>query len=334
MSTHLNEISEIIPISVEEELQRSYLDYAMSVIVSRALPDVRDGLKPVHRRILYTMKEEGFDYDKPYKKSARIVGQVVSKYHPHGTDPIYGAMVRLAQDFSMRLPLVDGHGNYGSMDGDEAADMRYTEARLAHVSHFLLEDYDKETVDFQPNYDDTLLMPVVLPAGFPNLLVNGASGIAVGMATNIPPHHLGEVIDACCFLIDHPEADLPELMEYIQGPDLPTGGLILGVNGIRDAYTTGRGSFIIRSRTHIETFKKDREAIIVTEVPYQVNKATMIQRIAELVNQKEIDGISDLRDESDRTGVRVVIELKKRCYARCHLKSSVCNELSSSVFWH
>lgn len=308
-------LSEIIPVTIEEELKRSYLDYAMSVIVSRALPDVRDGLKPVHRRILYTMIEEGFDHDKPYRKSARIVGQVISKYHPHGTEPIYGSIVRMAQTFSLRLPLVDGHGNFGSMDGDKAADMRYTEARLSHAAHYVLMDYDKETVEYQPNYDDTLYMPTVLPARFPNILVNGASGIAVGMATNIPSHHLGEVIEGCCLLIDNPDATLDDLLEHIKGPDFPTGGIIIGLQGIREAYRTGRGSFILRGRHHIETLRKDREAIIITEIPYQVNKATLIERIAELVNQKDIDGISDLRDESDRHGVRIVIELKREAIA-------------------
>lgn len=303
--------TEIVLVPIEEELKRSYLDYAMSVIVSRALPDVRDGMKPVHRRILYAMAEEGFDYDKPHRKSARIAGQVISKYHPHGTDPVYEAMVRMAQPFSMRVPLVDGQGNFGSMDGDKPAAMRYTEARLSRAAHFLIEDYDKDTVSFVPNYDDTLMMPTVLPARFPNLLVNGASGIAVGMATNIPTHNLGEVIDACCALVDQPDMDLPALMQYIKGPDFSTGGIVMGIEGIYQAYRTGHGSFSIRAVSHIEEIKKDREAIVVTEIPYQVNKARLVEHIAELVNAKTLDGISDLRDESDRDGVRIVIELKR-----------------------
>jgi DNA gyrase subunit A len=302
-------MDDIVPVAIEEELKRSYLDYAMSVIVSRALPDVRDGLKPVQRRILYAMGEDGFEFSKPHKKSARVVGQVIYKYHPHGTDPIYGALVRLAQDFAMRNCLVDGHGNFGSMDGDKAAAMRYTEVRLSALAEFILKDYDKDTVDFQPNYDNTFEIPGVLPARFPNLLVNGASGIAVGMATNIPSHNLGEIMDACCALIDAP--DLDDVSRYIKGPDFPTGGIILGEGGFREGYRTGRGSFIIRGRVQFEDIKKDRQAIVITEVPYQVNKADMVHRIAQLVNAKELDGISDLRDESDRHGVRVVIELKR-----------------------
>lgn len=300
---------EIIPVSIEEELKTSYLDYAMSVIISRALPDVRDGLKPVQRRILYAMGEDGFESSKPHKKSARVVGQVIYKYHPHGNDAIYGALVRLAQDFSMRVCLVDGHGNFGSMDGDKAAAMRYTEVRLSPISDFLLADYEKDTVDFQPNYDNTFQIPVVLPAAFPNLLVNGASGIAVGMATNIPPHNLGEIMEACCALIDDPERE--DLSEYITGPDFPTGGIIFGDKGFKEGYLTGRGSFMIRGRVEFEEVRKDRQAIIIKEMPYQVNKADLVQRIAELVNAKDLEGISDLRDESDRTGVRVVIELKR-----------------------
>ena len=296
-------------------MKRSYLDYAMSVIVSRALPDVRDGLKPVHRRILYSMHESGYDYNRPFRKSARVVGEVMGKYHPHGDAPIYDAMVRMAQGFSMRLPLIDGQGNFGSMDGDRAAAMRYTEARLARAAHALIEDIDKETVDFQPNYDESESEPVVLPARFPNLLVNGAGGIAVGMATNIPTHNLGEVVDACCALIDNPGITVDELRAFVPGPDFPTGGLILGKAGIREAYHTGRGSIVMRGRTHVETIRKDREAIVVTEVPYQVNKARMIERIAELVHDKTIEGIADLRDESDREGVRVVIELKRDAMA-------------------
>ncbi|HLO78718.1 MAG TPA: DNA gyrase subunit A [Magnetospirillum sp.] len=306
---------DISPVTIEEEMRRSYLDYAMSVIVSRALPDVRDGLKPVHRRILYAMKESGYDYNKPFRKSARIVGDVMGKYHPHGDAAIYDAMVRMAQDFSMRLPLIDGQGNFGSMDGDPAAAMRYTEARMARSAHFLIEDIDKETVDFQPNYDDSTVEPCVLPARYPNLLVNGAGGIAVGMATNIPPHNLGEVIDACCTYIDHPEITPEQLMELVPGPDFPTGGIILGRAGIRSAYTTGRGSVIMRGRCHVEEIRKDREAIVITEVPYQVNKARMLEQIAELVRDKKIEGVADLRDESDRDGVRVVVEIKRDAIA-------------------
>ncbi|MCC7046725.1 MAG: DNA gyrase subunit A [Alphaproteobacteria bacterium] len=302
---------DIAPVSLEEEMRRSYLDYAMSVIVSRALPDVRDGLKPVHRRILYAMKEAGYDYNKPYRKSARIVGDVMGKYHPHGDAAIYDAMVRLAQDFSMRLPLIDGQGNFGSMDGDPPAAQRYTEARLARAADALLEDIDKDTVNFQPNYDESEREPVVLPARFPNLLVNGAGGIAVGMATNIPTHNLGEVIDACCAYIDNNDITIDELIEKIPGPDFPTGGIILGTVGIRAGFHLGRGSIVIRSRATVEEIRKDRWAIVVTEVPYQVNKARMVERIGELVREKVIEGISDLRDESDREGLRVVIELKR-----------------------
>ncbi len=307
---------DIKPVAIEDEMRSSYLDYAMSVIVSRALPDVRDGLKPVHRRILYAMKEGGYDYNRPFRKSARIVGDVMGKYHPHGDSAIYDALVRMAQDFSMRLPLIDGQGNFGSMDGDRAAAMRYTEARLARSAHHLLEDIDKDTVDFQPNYDDSVREPSVLPAEFPNLLVNGAGGIAVGMATNIPPHNLGEVIDACGALIDNPDLTVAELIEnHVQGPDFPTGGVILGRNGIQQAFATGRGSVVIRGKAEIEPMAKDREAIIISEVPYQVNKARMIEIIAEAVRDKKIEGISDLRDESDRHGVRVVVEIKRDAMA-------------------
>ncbi|MSO85235.1 MAG: DNA gyrase subunit A [Rhodospirillales bacterium] len=293
-------------------MRRSYLDYAMSVIVARALPDVRDGLKPVHRRILYSMQESGYDHNKPFRKSARIVGDVMGKYHPHGDSAIYDAMVRMAQDFSMRLPLIDGQGNFGSMDGDGAAAMRYTEARLALSAHALLEDIERETVDFQPNYDESTREPVVLPAGYPNLLVNGAGGIAVGMATNIPPHNLGEIIDACCACMDNPEVTVDDLIrDHVPGPDFPTGGTVLGRGGILSAYRTGRGSIIMRGKTSIEDIRKDRPAIIVHEVPYQVNKARMIEIMAEAVRDKRIEGIADLRDESDRDGVRVVIELKR-----------------------
>jgi len=298
-------------ITIEEEMKRSYLDYAMSVIVSRALPDVRDGLKPVHRRILYAMHESGYDHSKPYRKSARIVGDVIGKYHPHGDQAIYDALVRLAQDFSMRLPLLDGQGNFGSMDGDKAAAMRYTECRMDKVAQGLLADIDEDTVEFHPNYDESEREPETLPARFPNLLVNGAGGIAVGMATNIPPHNLGEVIDACCAYLDNSAITLEELIEYVPAPDFPTGGLILGGGGARSAYMTGRGSVLMRGRTHIEEVRKDRHAIIITEVPYQVNKAGMIEKIADAVRSKRIEGIGDLRDESDRDGVRVVVELKR-----------------------
>ena len=296
-------------------MRKSYLDYAMSVIVSRALPDVRDGLKPVHRRILHVMNESNYDWNRPYRKSARVVGDVMGQYHPHGDQAIYDAMVRMAQDFSMRLPLIDGQGNFGSMDGDPPAAMRYTEARLERVARELLDDIDKETVDFQPNYDETTQEPTVLPAKFPNLLVNGGGGIAVGMATNIPPHNLGEVIDACCALIDNPELSIAELMEVIPGPDFPTGGIIVGRQGLTSAFETGRGSVVMRGRVAIEEIRKDREAIIISEIPYQVNKARMIERIAEMVREKKIEGIGDLRDESDRDGVRVVIEIKRDFFA-------------------
>ncbi|MBD8555722.1 DNA gyrase subunit A [Rhizobium sp. CFBP 8762] len=301
----------IEPISIMEEMQRSYLDYAMSVIVSRALPDVRDGLKPVHRRILYGMSELGIDWNKKYVKCARVTGDVMGKFHPHGNSAIYDALARMAQPWSLRLPLIDGQGNFGSIDGDPPAAERYTECRLEKAAHALLDDLDKDTVDFRDNYDGTLSEPVVVPAKFPNLLVNGAGGIAVGMATNIPPHNLTEVINGCIALIDNPALELPQLMEIIPGPDFPTGALILGRSGIRQAYETGRGSVIMRGRAHIEPMRNDREQIIVTEVPYQVNKATMIEKMAELVRDKRIEGISDLRDESDRQGYRVVIELKR-----------------------
>ncbi len=301
----------IAPIAIEDELKRSYLDYAMSVIVSRALPDVRDGLKPVHRRILWSMHENGFTHDKPYRKSARIVGDVMGKYHPHGDTAIYDALVRMAQDFSMSLPLIDGQGNFGSMDGDPPAAMRYTESRMAKPTQDLLADIDKNTVDFQANYDGSEKEPVVLPARFPNLLVNGAAGIAVGMATNIPPHNLGEVIDAAVALIDNPAATDLDLVTLIPGPDFPTGALIIGQSAARQALLNGRGSVIMRAKTHMEEVRKDREAIVVTEIPYQVNKATMIEKIAELVREKKIEGIAELRDESDRKGVRVVVELKR-----------------------
>ena len=304
-------------------MRGSYLDYAMSVIISRALPDARDGLKPVHRRILYSMKENGYEFNKPFRKSARIVGDVMGKYHPHGDQSIYDAMVRMAQDFSMRLPLINSQGNFGSMDGDRAAAMRYTEARMALSAQALIEDIDKDTVDFQPNYDETENEPKVLPAQFPNLLVNGAGGIAVGMATNIPPHNLGEVIDACCALIDDPDLSIDTIIEnFIQGPDFPTGASILGRQGIHSAFHTGRGSVIIRGRTSVEEIRKDRFAIVITEIPYQVNKARMVEQMADCVRDKRIEGISDLRDESDREGLRVVIEIK-----RDHMPEVVLNQL-------
>lgn len=307
--------SGIEPISIIEEMQRSYLDYAMSVIVSRALPDVRDGLKPVHRRILHAMNEMNLAYNRPYRKSAGVVGEVMGKYHPHGDASIYDALVRMAQDFSLRDPLVDGQGNFGSIDGDPPAAMRYTECRLEKVTESLLSDIDKDTVDFQDNYDGREHEPVVLPARFPNLLVNGSGGIAVGMATNIPPHNLGEIIDGCVALIDNPAIELPEMMEIIPGPDFPTGGIILGRSGINSAYETGRGSVIMRGRVAIEEIRNDRQAIVITEIPYQVNKASMIEKMAELVRDKRIEGISDLRDESDRDGYRVVVELKRDAVA-------------------
>jgi DNA gyrase subunit A len=303
--------SEIRPISIEDEMRTSYLDYAMSVIVSRAIPDACDGLKPVHRRILFAMNESGCDYNKPYRKSARIVGEVMGKYHPHGDSAIYQSLVRMAQDFSLRVPLIDGQGNFGSMDGDAAAAMRYTESRMAKISHTLLDDIDKNTVNFQENYDGSEQEPIVLPAKFPNLLVNGAGGIAVGMATNIPPHNLGEVIDACLLYIDNNDITDEEILEVVPGPDFPTGGIILGRSGSRSAVRTGRGSVIMRGRAVIEDIAKGRQAIIISEVPYQVNKALMLEKIGELVRDKKIEGISEMRDESDRHGVRVVIETKK-----------------------
>ena len=305
----------IAPTMIVDEMRRSYLDYAMSVIVSRALPDVRDGLKPVHRRIIYAAYENGYDYNKPFKKSARIVGEVMGKYHPHGDSSVYEAMVRMAQPFSMRLPLIDGQGNFGSMDGDSAAAMRYTEARLAKVAHSLIEDIECDTVDFMPNYDESLQEPTVLPARFPNLLVNGTNGIAVGMATNIAPHNLGEVLDACTAYVDNPDISIEDLIKIVPGPDFPTGGLILGYGGAKNAYLTGRGSVMMRAKCTIEEIRKDKEAIIVHEIPYQVNKAMLVQKIAELVKEKKVEGISDIRDESDRQGVRVVIEVKREFQA-------------------
>jgi DNA gyrase subunit A len=306
---------DLLPVSIEAEMKKSYLDYAMSVIVSRAIPDVRDGLKPVHRRILYGMLELGCEFNKPYKKSARIVGDVMGKFHPHGDSAIYDALVRMAQPFSMSLMLVDGQGNFGSMDGDNPAAMRYTESRLSKAAHALLEDIDKATVDWQDNYDGSEREPTVLPAAFPNILVNGGGGIAVGMATNIPPHNLGEVIDACSMVLDNPEVTIDELLEVCPGPDFPTGGIILGRSGCRSAMHTGRGSVVMRGKCEIEEIRPGRWAIIVSEIPYQVNKAKMIERMAELVREKKIEGISDLRDESDKQGVRVVIEVKKDAQA-------------------
>ena len=307
----MNEALEQIPVNIIDEMRKSYLDYAMSVIIGRALPDARDGLKPVHRRVLYAMYDMGVTYNKAYKKSARIVGDVLGKYHPHGDSAVYDTIVRLAQDFSVRYPLIDGQGNFGSVDGDNAAAMRYTEIRMARLSDELLADLDKNTVDFGPNYDDSLTEPLVLPAKFPNLLVNGSSGIAVGMATNIPPHNIREIINATVLLIENPGASLDQIMAFVPGPDFPTAGFIYGRSGIHSAYESGRGIVIMRAKAAVEKTSRDREAIIVTEIPYQVNKAKLIERIAELVRDKKIEGISDLRDESDREGMRVVIELKK-----------------------
>ncbi|MBI3952095.1 MAG: DNA topoisomerase 4 subunit A, partial [Acidobacteria bacterium] len=303
-----------IQVALDEEMRRSYLDYAMSVIIGRALPDVRDGFKPVHRRIFWAMHELGNTYNKPYKKSARIVGDAIGKYHPHGESAVYESIVRMVQPFSMRYPLIDGQGNFGSIDADEPAAMRYTEVRLGRITTQMLADIEKETVDFQPNYDESLQEPVVLPVRFPNLLVNGASGIAVGMATNIPPHNLGEVIDATIHLIQHPDADIKALMKYIPGPDFPTGGFIYGREGIKQAYQTGRGMVIMRARAAIDKVGRgsaQRDAIVITEIPYQVIKAKLVEKIAELVNERKLEGVADLRDESDREGMRIVIELKR-----------------------
>ena len=303
---------ETLPISLEDEMRRSYLDYAMSVIVGRALPDVRDGLKPVHRRVLFAMHELSNDYNKPYKKSARIVGDVIGKYHPHGDTAVYDTIVRMAQDFSLRYMLVDGQGNFGSVDGDNAAAMRYTEIRMAKIAHELLADIDKETVDFGPNYDGSENEPLIMPARIPNLLINGSSGIAVGMATNIPPHNLNEVLDACFALLKNPDTGIEELIEMVPAPDFPTAGIIYGTAGVKEGYRTGRGRVVMRGRTHFEDMDKGgRQSIIIDELPYQVNKKSLIEKIAELVNEKKIEGISDLRDESDKSGMRVVIELKR-----------------------
>jgi DNA gyrase subunit A len=307
----LNTGERVLPKNIEEEMQDSYLDYSMSVIVSRALPDVRDGLKPVHRRVLYGMNELGLAYNRAYKKSARIVGEVMGKYHPHGDKAVYDTMVRMVQDFSLRYPLVDGQGNFGSVDGDSPAAMRYTEARMARIAGEMLRDLDKETIDLMPNFDDTLEEPTVLPAAFPNLLVNGTAGIAVGMATNIPPHNLSEIVTGIKLLIDNPEVEIHELMRHIAGPDFPTGGFIMGIDGIRQAYETGRGKITMRGRAIVEQLRNGKEAIIISEIPFQVNKANLIESIANLVKDKKVEGISDIRDESDRDGMRIYIELKK-----------------------
>ncbi|MEY4127414.1 MAG: hypothetical protein RL737_1603, partial [Bacteroidota bacterium] len=304
----------IIQINIEDEMKSAYIDYSMSVIVSRALPDVRDGFKPVHRRVLYGMQDLGVYSNRPYKKSARIVGEVLGKYHPHGDSSVYDTMVRMAQEWSLRYPLVDGQGNFGSVDGDSPAAMRYTEARFKKIAEEMLEDLDKETVDFKPNFDDSLEEPTVLPTKIPNLLVNGASGIAVGMATNMAPHNLTEVIDGIVAVVDNPELPAEELLQYVKAPDFPTGGIIYGYEGVRDALLTGRGRIVMRGKAEIEEVQ-GREQIIITEIPYQVNKAEMIKKIAELVNDKKIEGISDLRDESDRNGMRVVVEIKRDAIA-------------------
>ncbi|MCK4639710.1 MAG: DNA gyrase subunit A, partial [Candidatus Marinimicrobia bacterium] len=303
--------NKIITVNIDEEMRDSYLDYSMSVIVSRALPDVRDGLKPVHRRILYGMSDLGLPYNRPTKKCARIVGEVMGKYHPHGDAAVYDSLVRMAQEFSLRYPLVDGQGNFGSIDGDNAAAMRYTEARMSRISSELMKDIDKETVRFAPNFDDTLKEPTVLPTAIPLLLVNGASGIAVGMATNIPPHNLTEIANAITYLIENPEATIQDLMKIVTGPDFPTGAMILGGEGIKSAYETGKGIIKIRAQAFVETAKVSNDSIIITEIPYQVNKARLIEKIADLVRDKIVEGISDIRDESDKDGIRVVIELKR-----------------------
>jgi DNA gyrase subunit A len=324
---------ETLPISLEEEMRRSYLDYAMSVIVGRALPDVRDGLKPVHRRVLFAMHELNNDWNRAYKKSARIVGDVIGKYHPHGDQAVYDTIVRMAQDFSLRYMLVDGQGNFGSIDGDGAAAMRYTEIRLAKIAHELLADIDQETVDFGPNYDGSENEPLLLPTRLPNLLVNGSSGIAVGMATNIPPHNLGEVVDGCLHLLRNPQATVDELIELIKAPDFPTGGIIYGMSGVREGYRTGRGRVIMRAKTHFEDMEKgnNRQAIIVDELPYQVNKKSLQERMAELVNEKKLEGISDIRDESDKDGMRLVIELKRGEVPEVVLNNLYKNTQSSSL---
>ncbi|MGD8690654.1 MAG: DNA gyrase subunit A, partial [Gammaproteobacteria bacterium] len=324
---------EISHVNLEDEMKQSYLDYAMSVIVGRALPDVRDGLKPVHRRVLYAMKELGNDYNKPYKKSARVVGDVIGKYHPHGDSAVYDAIVRMAQPFSMRYVLVDGQGNFGSVDGDAPAAMRYTEVRMARIAHEMLADIDKETVDFIANYDESEHEPSVLPSRLPNLLINGSSGIAVGMATNIPPHNLRDVVNACVALIDNPALEIRDLMEHVPGPDFPTGGIINGARGIREAYLTGRGRIYVRARTHIETDESNgKQTIVVSELPYQVNKARLLERIAELVKDKKIEGITNLRDESDKDGMRMVIELRRGEVAEVVLNNLYQHTQMQNVF--
>src|SRR5574337_992274 len=323
---------ELTVVNLEEEMKQSYLDYAMSVIVGRALPDVRDGLKPVHRRVLYAMRELGNDYNKPYKKSARIVGDVIGKYHPHGDVAVYDTIVRMAQAFSMRYVLVDGQGNFGSVDGDAPAAMRYTEVRMAKIAHEMLADIDKDTVDFIPNYDESEQEPTVLPARVPNLLVNGSSGIAVGMATNIPPHNLGEVIAACVALIDDPAISIQDLIKHLPGPDFPTGGLINGERGIHEAYFTGRGRVFVRAKSHVEGADGAKQSIIVTELPYMVNKAKLLERIAELVKEKKLEGITELRDESDKDGMRMVIELRRGENVKVILNNLYQHTALQSVF--
>lgn len=324
---------EILPVNIEEEMKQSYLDYAMSVIVGRALPDVRDGLKPVHRRVLFAMRELGNDWNKPYKKSARVVGDVIGKYHPHGDTAVYDTIVRMAQPFSLRYMLVDGQGNFGSVDGDSPAAMRYTEVRMAKIAHEILADLDKETVDFVPNYDESEHEPEVLPARIPNLLVNGSTGIAVGMATNIPPHNLNEVTNACLALIDNPEIAIVDLMQHMPGPDFPTAGIINGARGIAEAYATGRGRIYVRARTEVEEDPKNgKQTIIVTELPYQVNKARLLERIAELVKEKKIEGITELRDESDKDGMRMVIELRRGEVAEVMINNLYQHTQMQSVF--
>jgi DNA gyrase subunit A len=318
----MSDLEKIIPIDIEEQMKTAYIDYSMSVIVSRALPDVRDGLKPVHRRVLYGMNEIGSNSTKPYKKSARIVGEVLGKFHPHGDSSVYFAMVRMAQEWSLRYPLIDGQGNFGSVDGDSPAAMRYTEARLKKLAEEMIADLDKNTVDFRPNFDETLQEPVVLPSKFPNLLVNGASGIAVGMATNMAPHNLSDTIDAIVAYIQNPQIEIPELIDIIKAPDFPTGGTIYGYSGVRESYETGRGRIVIRGKAEIETSENGREKVVITEIPYMVNKAELIMKIAELVNEKKIEGIANVNDETDRTGMRIVVDVK-----RDEMASVVVNKL-------
>ena len=310
------ENQKIIPVDLEREMKKSYIDYAMSVIVGRALPDARDGLKPVHRRILYAMYEDHLTCDRPYRKSATTVGNVLGRYHPHGDASVYDALVRMAQPFSLRYPMIDGHGNFGSIDGDPPAAYRYTEARMSKMAAYMMTDIEKETVDFMPNFDDNRKEPKVLPSRFPGMLVNGSSGIAVGMATNMPPHNLTEVINGICYVIDNPDAQMEDICQYIKGPDFPTGGIIMGRSGIRAAYATGRGKIKVRARTEIEEMHNGRQRIVVTEIPYMVNKARLVESIADLVKNKRVEGISDLRDESDREGMRIVVELKREANAQ------------------